>query len=95
MKVAKAKDKWEDLGIIKILSEKKEKFINLKVEMSDEIKEALLKYADQNIPGVEENSLLINWAFVDIIKKCINMEKTDGKKTKTKTKDKNLITTKA
>jgi hypothetical protein len=88
--------KTEDIGTIKILSEKEEKFINLEVDMSDEVREALLEYADQYMTTKEDQDIRVNWAFVDIIKRHINkMEKTDGKKTKTKTKDKNLITTKA
>ena len=74
-------------GTIKILSEKEEMFINLEVEMSDEVREALLEYADQYMTTKEDQDIRVNWAFVDIIKRHINkMEKTDGKKTKTKAK---------
>lgn len=61
--------KNEDLKIIK---DTPVSWIKFDVEMSLPLSRSLINYAEQNMKREDKESLLIEWAFVDILKKACN-----------------------
>jgi len=70
--------------------EVKEIMYKYEVDMTDEEFLMLRNYADDNIGGTEHDSLLINWAVVDILTKQLEKAKKGStclKKKKSKKKE--------
>lgn len=57
---------------MKILSEKKREIVDMELDLSEEDYTNLLNYAERSITREEYEALLIEWAFVEIIKKATN-----------------------
>lgn len=70
------KKKKEELGFLKILSEKDEKWVQMEVEMDGSLTKILVAYAKDKMSGKELDALLINWSFNDVLKKQIEREKS-------------------
>lgn len=58
--------------MVKILSEKKREIVDMELDLSEEDYTNLLNYAERSITREEYEALLIEWAFVEIIKKATN-----------------------
>lgn len=72
-KVKKQEILLEDMNM-KIIKETPVEYIKLDVEMSLPLQNLLLQYAEENIKKEIKESLLIEWAFADIIKKNIKIK---------------------
>jgi hypothetical protein len=59
---------------MKILKETPVKYIKLDVDMSLPLQQLLIRYAEENIKKEIKESLLIEWAFTDILKKNIKIK---------------------
>jgi len=71
----KLEKKNEEVGILKILKETPEKWVKIDVEMSDSLVAALIGYARERMTDEDIKEYLINWSFIDILKKQIAREK--------------------
>lgn len=60
---------------MKILSEKKEIFVKMEVEILNKEKKMLLTYAIDNMSTIEYKNLLIEWALIDILKRKLKCKK--------------------
>lgn len=54
---------------MKILSETEAKVVNVECEFSAEERGMLFEHALNNIPREDAKNLLVEWAFIDILKK--------------------------
>lgn len=66
--------------MVKITGEKEVTYVNLDIEMSNETEQMLYDHAVKHI--LEDREAMINWAFIDALKKGIekykNMEENEG-----------------
>jgi len=67
--------KREEVGTLKILKETPEEWVRMDVQMDDSLVDLLVDYAKKNMSKEEIRSELINWAFLDVLKKQITREK--------------------
>ena len=64
----------EDEMSMKILKETPVEYVKLDVNMSLPLQEFLIRYAEKNIKKEIKENLLLEWAFVDILKKNIKIK---------------------
>ena len=65
----------KETGHMRILKETPEKWVKLDVEMDDTTINLLVGYAEKTMSATEKSELLVNWAFLDILRKQIGRKK--------------------
>ena len=61
--------------MIEITAEREKKYVEMDIDMTDETEEMLIAYAKEHI--LDDKPALINYAFIEIIKKQLELEKEE------------------